>query len=92
MVGVSRFHTTQSSQVFKLLITQDVLKFIATDTPLILDGAHNPSGALALREYLDEFVKEPLTLVFGAMKDKGTGRDGGNPLPHRCEFDPDSTG
>jgi dihydrofolate synthase/folylpolyglutamate synthase len=37
---------------------------------LLLDGAHNPDAARALREYLDEFVKEPLTLIFGAMKDK----------------------
>lgn len=36
----------------------------------LLDGAHNPDAARALREYLDEFVKEPLTLVFGAMSDK----------------------
>jgi dihydrofolate synthase/folylpolyglutamate synthase len=37
---------------------------------ILLDGAHNPDAARVLREYLDEFVKEPLTLVFGAMKDK----------------------
>lgn len=37
---------------------------------ILLDGAHNPDAARALREYLDEFVKEPLTLIFGAMKDK----------------------
>jgi dihydrofolate synthase/folylpolyglutamate synthase len=37
---------------------------------ILLDGAHNPSGAQALREYLDAFVKVPLTLVFGAMNDK----------------------
>jgi dihydrofolate synthase/folylpolyglutamate synthase len=37
---------------------------------ILLDGAHNPDAARALREYLDEFVKEPLTLVFGAMSDK----------------------
>ena len=37
---------------------------------ILLDGAHNPSAARALREYLDEFVKGPLTLVFGAMRDK----------------------
>lgn len=37
---------------------------------LLFDGAHNPSGAQALREYLDEFVRRPLTLVFGAMNDK----------------------
>ncbi len=37
---------------------------------VLLDGAHNPSAARMLREYLDEFVKGPLTLVFGAMRDK----------------------
>jgi dihydrofolate synthase/folylpolyglutamate synthase len=37
---------------------------------VLFDGAHNPSGAQALREYLDEFVKGPLTIVFGAMNDK----------------------
>jgi dihydrofolate synthase/folylpolyglutamate synthase len=37
---------------------------------LLFDGAHNPAGARALREYLDEFVTQPLTLVFGAMRDK----------------------
>jgi dihydrofolate synthase / folylpolyglutamate synthase len=36
----------------------------------LFDGAHNVGGAKALREYLDEFVKQPLTLVFGAMRDK----------------------
>jgi len=40
-------------------------------TPSFLfDGAHNPAGALALRAYLDEFVRAPVTLVFGAMRDK----------------------
>jgi dihydrofolate synthase/folylpolyglutamate synthase len=37
---------------------------------ILLDGAHNPDAARVLREYLDEFVKEPLTLIFGAMRDK----------------------
>jgi hypothetical protein len=37
---------------------------------LLFDGAHNPAGARALREYLDEFVAVPVTLVFGAMRDK----------------------
>ncbi len=37
---------------------------------LLFDGAHNPSGARALREFIDEFVHVPLTLVFGAMSDK----------------------
>jgi dihydrofolate synthase/folylpolyglutamate synthase len=37
---------------------------------ILLDGAHNAAAALALREYLDEFVQKPLTMIFGAMRDK----------------------
>lgn len=36
----------------------------------LFDGAHNVGGARALRAFLDEFVDKPITLVFGAMKDK----------------------
>ena len=36
----------------------------------LFDGAHNVAGANALRAYLDEFVRQPITLVFGAMKEK----------------------
>ena len=38
--------------------------------PFLLDGAHNPAGAQALREYLEEFHHGSLTLVFGAMSNK----------------------
>jgi dihydrofolate synthase/folylpolyglutamate synthase len=38
--------------------------------PFLLDGAHNPAGAKSLRDYLDEFGADPLTVVFGAMRDK----------------------
>ncbi len=38
--------------------------------PILFDGAHNAAGAEALREYLDEFIQQPITLVFGAMRDK----------------------
>lgn len=37
----------------------------------LLDGAHNPGGARALRHYLDEVEHLPITLVFGSMRDKG---------------------
>lgn len=37
---------------------------------ILFDGAHNISGAKALREYLDENIKQPITMIFGAMKDK----------------------
>jgi dihydrofolate synthase / folylpolyglutamate synthase len=46
------------------------LEIIGHDPPVLLDGAHNPAGAKALRAYLDEFAARPLTLVFGAMRDK----------------------
>lgn len=38
--------------------------------PFLLDGAHNPAGAQALRNYLNEFGHRSLTLIFGAMRDK----------------------
>ncbi len=37
---------------------------------ILFDGAHNAAGANALRNYLDEFIKQPITMVFGAMRDK----------------------
>jgi dihydrofolate synthase/folylpolyglutamate synthase len=37
---------------------------------ILLDGAHNPAAARTLRDYLDEFISAPITLVFGAMRDK----------------------
>ncbi|MEO7673455.1 MAG: folylpolyglutamate synthase/dihydrofolate synthase family protein [Pyrinomonadaceae bacterium] len=36
----------------------------------LFDGAHNVGGARALREFLDDSVDQPLTIIFGAMKDK----------------------
>lgn len=36
----------------------------------LFDGAHNPAGAAALAAYLREFVTAPITLVFGAMREK----------------------
>ncbi|MDT7688829.1 MAG: dihydrofolate synthase / folylpolyglutamate synthase [Acidobacteriota bacterium] len=39
-------------------------------TTFLFDGAHNPAGARALRAYLDEFAARPVTMIFGAMRDK----------------------
>lgn len=49
--------------------------------PVLLDGAHNPAGARALRDYLDEFVRGPLTMVFGAMRDKALAEIGATLFP-----------
>lgn len=37
---------------------------------MLFDGAHNAASARALKLYLDEFVKAPVTILFGAMRDK----------------------
>ena len=36
----------------------------------LFDGAHNLGGALALRAYIEEFVSQPITMIFGAMSGK----------------------
>lgn len=36
----------------------------------LFDGAHNLGGAKALREFLDEFVDRPITMIFGMMREK----------------------
>jgi dihydrofolate synthase/folylpolyglutamate synthase len=41
---------------------------------VLFDGAHNQAGAAALHGYLKEFVKSPVTLIFGAMRDKELGK------------------
>jgi len=53
------------------------LELIEDRPRLLLDGAHNPAGARALRAYLDEFWDVPITLVFGAMSDKDIDRMAG---------------
>lgn len=40
---------------------------------VLFDGAHNASGAGALREYLETAVERPLTIVFAAMGGKDLG-------------------
>lgn len=41
------------------------------DANLIIDGAHNPNGALALRESLDTyFPSEPRRFIFGVLRNK----------------------
>ena len=46
------------------------LELISHKPAFLIDGAHNPAGSQSLRDYLDEFAPRPLTLVFGAMRDK----------------------
>jgi dihydrofolate synthase/folylpolyglutamate synthase len=46
------------------------LELFDGNPPVLFDGAHNPAAAWALRDYLDEFIHQPITLIFGAMRDK----------------------
>ena len=47
------------------------LEMVASSPRVLLDGAHNPAGALALRESLEkEFCFDRLILLVGIMKDK----------------------
>ena len=47
------------------------LERVATDPDIILDGAHNPAGARALAEYIEQFfADEPVRIIYGAMRDK----------------------
>jgi dihydrofolate synthase / folylpolyglutamate synthase len=52
------------------------LELIPHKPAVLIDGAHNPAGSESLRAYLDEFAPRPLTLVFGAMRDKQLDRIG----------------
>jgi len=50
------------------------LEVISTSPNVVLDGAHNPAGAIALRESLErEFKYRHLILLIGIMKDKDAG-------------------
>jgi dihydrofolate synthase/folylpolyglutamate synthase len=47
------------------------LEMVSSSPKVILDGAHNPAGALALKECLEkEFQYHHLILLIGIMKDK----------------------
>jgi dihydrofolate synthase/folylpolyglutamate synthase len=51
-----------------------VLPGIAGEPGYVLDVAHNPAGAWALRSTLSAaYAERPLTFVFGAMRDKAIG-------------------
>jgi dihydrofolate synthase/folylpolyglutamate synthase len=44
---------------------------VVSENPLVLvDGAHNEEGAMALRKYVQEFISVPKVLVFAVMRDK----------------------
>ncbi len=52
----------------------EIIQTSVSTAPLLLDGAHNPAGAIVLRDFLSEhFSAVPITLIFGVMADKEIG-------------------
>jgi dihydrofolate synthase/folylpolyglutamate synthase len=46
------------------------LEVISRHPLILLDGAHNEEGAMALQKYIKDFIAPPFILVFAAMRDK----------------------
>jgi dihydrofolate synthase/folylpolyglutamate synthase len=62
------------------------LERISTNPDVILDGAHNPAGARALAAYIQLFFgKEPLRIIYGAMRDKAVDEVIGTLFPLAAE-------
>ena len=58
------------------------LERVSRAPEIVVDGAHNPAGARALARYLDSFyADEPLTLIYGAMRDKAVEEVAGTLFP-----------
>jgi dihydrofolate synthase/folylpolyglutamate synthase len=53
---------------------------------ILFDGAHNPAAARALRVYLDENVSAPITMIFGAMRDKALSEMAATLFPKATEL------
>jgi len=61
-------------------------RFDVEGVPVIVDAAHNSAGARVLAAYLRESVRPPITLVFGAMKDKAVAEMLGTLAPAAAEI------
>lgn len=61
------------------------LELLPGSPTILLDGAHNAASARALSDYLTEFMRAPITLIFGAMRDKDLSAIAATLFPHaRC--------
>jgi dihydrofolate synthase/folylpolyglutamate synthase len=63
------------------------LEHVAPNPDIILDGAHNPAGARALRKYLERFYAgRKIWLIFAAMRDKAVDEVAGILFPIASEL------
>ena len=59
---------------------------LQSNPDVYLDGAHNPSAARELANFLSEnFLGRPVTLIFAAMRDKAVDEIAGILFPHASE-------
>jgi dihydrofolate synthase/folylpolyglutamate synthase len=67
------------------------IEHVVLNPDVILDGAHNPAGARALRQYLERFYGDQrIWMIFGAMRDKAVAEVAGIlfPVAHELIFTP----
>jgi dihydrofolate synthase / folylpolyglutamate synthase len=58
------------------------LELVSAHPDIVLDGAHNPSGARALAAYMQQFYAgRDITLIYGAMRDKAVAEMAGILFP-----------
>ena len=58
------------------------LERVSSRPDIVLDGAHNPSGARALASYMKRFYPgRDITLIYGAMRDKAVAEIAGILFP-----------
>jgi dihydrofolate synthase/folylpolyglutamate synthase len=57
------------------------LELVSTRPDVFLDGAHNETGAAAVRRFIEQTMPRPPVLVFAVMKDKAIGRMAGALFP-----------
>ncbi|HJX91812.1 MAG TPA: folylpolyglutamate synthase/dihydrofolate synthase family protein [Pyrinomonadaceae bacterium] len=72
ILRTQRFSISQSAIVTGLESARHPgrLELISARPAFLLDGAHNVAGARTLQSFLEEFARRPLTMIFGAMRDK----------------------
>jgi dihydrofolate synthase/folylpolyglutamate synthase len=97
--GMTRLDEASIARGFALARWPCRFEFVSTRPPVVMDGAHNPQGAVALRESLREIFRGGrVHFVCGVSADKdyptmlrellatdsGTGDDGFHPASFRC--------
>jgi len=65
-----KLHKTKIIEGLQTVKWAGRLEIISRQPLILLDGAHNEEGAIALRRYVQDFVGFPRILIFAVMRDK----------------------